>query len=49
MFGRIEDLWASKNALEHIYGGTDVKPTNDFDKLYDVSVAYLEDILKVDE
>lgn len=49
MFGRIEDLLASKNALEHIYGGTDVKPTNDFDKLYDVSVAYLEDILKVDE
>lgn len=49
MFGRIEDLLASKNALEHIYGGTDVKPTNDFDKLYDVSVAYLKGILKVDE
>lgn len=46
MFGRIEDLLASKNALEHIYGGTAIEPTNDFDKLYDASIAYLEDILK---
>lgn len=46
MFGRIEDLLASKNALEHIYSGTDVEPTNDFDTLYDESIAYLADILK---
>ncbi len=49
MFGRIEDLLASKDALEHIYGGTDVEPTNDFNKLFDESVAYLEDILQVYE
>lgn len=45
MFGRIEDLLASKDALGHIYGGTDVKPTNNFNNLYDESIKYLENVL----
>lgn len=47
MFGRIEDLLASKGALEHIYGETEIKPTNDFDKLYNDSIKYLELILNI--
>lgn len=47
MFGRIEDLLASKGALEHIYGGTDKSETNDFEKLYEDSIEYLEDVLEI--
>lgn len=46
MFGRIEDLLASTNKLEHIYGGTTRGATNDFDKLYSDSLNYIDRIIK---
>lgn len=39
--------WQVKGALEHIYGETEIKPTNDFDKLYNDSIKYLELILNI--
>lgn len=45
MFGRIEDLLASTNKLECIYGGTKRLATNDFDKLYSDSMNYISMIM----
>lgn len=42
MFGRIEDLLSSTNKLEHIYGGTQQTPKNNFDELYRDSIRYIE-------
>lgn len=47
MFGRIEDLLSSKGLLNHIYGGTTVCATNNFDAIYKQSIQYLETILEV--
>lgn len=46
MFGRIEDLLASINKLEYIYGDTTRVATNDFDKLYMDSLNYIDRIVK---
>ena len=46
MFGRIEDLLASKGKLENIYGNTIKNATNDFDKLYAESMRYIDKILE---
>lgn len=45
MFGRLEDLLASKGKLEHIYGGTSRCASNDFEKLYSNSIHYIDKIL----
>ena len=42
MFGRIEDLLSSTNKLDHIYGGTQQTPKNNFDELYKDSFQYTE-------
>ncbi len=47
MFGRIEDLLSSTNKLNHIYGGAQQVPKNNFDELYRDSVQYLETILGI--
>ena len=47
MFGRIEDLLASKGMLEHIYGGTSVKATNNFKELKSRSLKYIDNVLEV--
>lgn len=47
MFGRIEDLLASVDKLEAIYGGTTKKSTKDFDELYKKSMKYVEQILEI--
>lgn len=47
MFGRIEDLLASTDKLNSIYGGTSQKPKNDLDQLRDASMQYIEQILEV--
>lgn len=46
MFGRIEDLLASTGKLDHIYGGTSRKATNDFEKLYTKSMQYIDMIVE---
>ena len=46
MFGRIEDLLASKGMLDHIYGGTSVKATNDFEELKSRSLKYIDNVLE---
>ena len=46
MFGRIEDLLSSKGMLSHIYGGSTVEPSNDFEELYSRSIKYIDDILE---
>lgn len=48
MFGRIEDLLASKGKLENIYGGSAKKATNDFEKLYMESMQYIDSMLRDD-
>ena len=45
MFGRIEDLLASTNKLDFIYGGSSREPENNFDELYNTSIRYIEEIL----
>lgn len=45
MFGRIEDLLASTNKLECIYGGTTRVATNDFNKLYSDSMHYISKVM----
>ena len=47
MFGRIEDLLASKGKLQHIYGGSTKEATNDFDDLYLCSMQYIDKILNI--
>ena len=47
MFGRIEDLLSSTDKLEHIYGGTTLKPVNNYDELRNVSIKYLEMVLNI--
>ncbi len=47
MFGRIEGLLSSKGMLDHIYGGTSVEASNDFEELKSRSIKYIEDVLKV--
>lgn len=47
MFGRIEDLLSSTNKLDHIYGGTQQTPKNDFDELRQRSIQYFETILGI--
>lgn len=47
MFGRIEDLLASVDKLDHIYGGTSHESKNNFSELYEHSVQYLENVLGV--
>lgn len=47
MFGRIEDLLASKGKLENIFGGTSRVASNDFEKLYLESIQYLDKITKI--
>lgn len=46
MFGRIEDLLAGTGKLDHIYGGTSRKATNDFEKLYTKSMQYIDMIVE---
>ena len=46
MFSRIEELLASKNKLGNIYGGSTMKATNDFEKLYSQSMEYIDSVLK---
>lgn len=47
MFGRIEDLLASKGLLNHIYGGTSVKASNDFAIIYKQSIDYLKKAMEI--
>lgn len=47
MFGRIEDLLSSINKLDHIYGGTQQTPKNNFDELHKDSIRYIEKILGI--
>lgn len=47
MFGRVEDLLASKGKLQHIYGGSKKEATNDFDDLYLCSMQYIDKILNI--
>lgn len=46
MFSRIEELLASKDKLGNIYGGSTMKATNDFEKLYSQSMEYIDSVLK---
>ena len=46
MFGRIEDLLSSKGMLEHIYGGSSVEPTNNFEELKLRSLNYIDNVLR---
>ena len=46
MFGRIEDLLASKGMLDHIYGETSVKATNNFEELKSRSLKYIDNVLE---
>lgn len=46
MFSRIEELLASKDKLGNIYGGSTMKATNDFEKLYSQSMEYIDGVLK---
>lgn len=46
MFGRIEDLLSSKGMLNHIYGGTSLKPSNDFEELRLRSLKYIDNVLR---
>lgn len=46
MFGRIEDLLASVDKLDCIYGGSNRKATNDFKELYEVSIQYLNKVME---
>ena len=45
MFGRIEDLLASKGMLDHIYGGTSAEATNNFEELKSRSLKYIDNVL----
>lgn len=46
MFSRIEEFLSSKGMLNHIYGGTQIEETNDFDELLKFSMNYLKGILE---
>lgn len=46
MFSRIEELLSSKGLLDHIYGGTQVTPTYNFDELCTSSRDYLKGVLE---
>ena len=48
MFGRIEDLLASTDKLDRIYGGTSAEPTNNYEQLQKDSIRYLEMIFNID-
>ena len=47
MFGRIEGLLSSKGKLEHIYGGSSVEASNDFEELYLNSLNYIDNVLGI--
>ncbi|WP_394523269.1 polysaccharide pyruvyl transferase family protein [Lacrimispora sp. JR3] len=47
MFSRLEEFLSSKGLLDHIYGGTQVEASNDFDELFRYSISFLEKILEL--